>query len=250
MTSSQDRVVAVLVSFARSQDPRTGKPINLVEHNGDNHTWVTEQFTALKGWGNGYAWCAQGVSVEGWLAHVLDPADFSASAWGLTDHLKSLGHGLPGPEVGCVVSYAEGQGHTGTIMRHLGGTTWDVGEGNYGDRFMVVRRDLAAVPGGIHGYARFPGVDAELRALHDGAARPAPPPAPFGGHPLINWTGHTQVWKVSDEWVDGHGWRYRKAQVPAPQVDAAIHHAGQGIWHIGDQGAARLKSLHTIPYTG
>lgn len=259
LTYTQQRLLAVHDCLRRGVDPRDGHtPIDLVERNSDNETWIHDEWQRLTGENigpggicgqTGCAWCAACVSVAGYLAHAIDLPDFSLGAWAIVDHLKSKGLGLDHPEVGAACAFSEGAGHVTTLLHNVSGTTWVCGDGNWGDCYQWVTRDLATQP--IYGYARLPGIDAELKAIAKPDTPPPPaPPAPFGGHPIVQWIGHRQIWLIDKEWVITHGWRYTKAQIPPAQLPAAEKHAGQGVFRIGDVGSVRLKKLRTVPYTG
>jgi len=162
MLRSQQLIVAAHAQLA--QGKWAGKPVDLVEDNGNNITWDTEEFTKLYGWGNRYPHCAQGCTVVGVKLGLLAPKDGSASAWGFTDHLGTLPHGaVTAPEVGAQVSIAAGAGHVFTLLQDLGGGKWRTGEFNYGNRYTQLVRDIPATP--LHSMARYPGVAAEMFAV-------------------------------------------------------------------------------------
>lgn len=247
LTLTQQRLLAVHDAQRRGVDPRDGKtPIQTVENNGDNDVWATRLYDTLTGSSMRHeAWCAEEVCVSAHLAGALDIADFSMGAWALVDHLKSLGLGLDAPEPGCVVAFSDGAGHVTTNLMRDSSGIWVQGDGNYGDRYTWVTRDLEHL-GDIYGLARLPGIDAELK---DEPHRATKPPRPFGGHPIVQWIGHAQVWRINDaEWVSGHGFRYTKSEIPPAQVPAVAERAGQGVYRIGDVGAVRLKKIRTVPY--
>lgn len=136
-----------------------------------NVTITTNFYTAVKGWGDGYANCAMGTSHIGWCAGVFDVKDFSALATGLADILAAKGLALAGPEIGCLLTYKSPwypAGHSEICVAKDADPdyVWAYGEntGNgsatgEGDGGYINRRYIKGQMY-VHGFCRFPGVAA------------------------------------------------------------------------------------------